>query len=131
MYLLKQSSLYTEVQLTITRIDNKNVLIKKQNRKYGYIHERSSCFHKKTLRYTCKPYAVFSEPHISLSLSLCVNILMQPRKVPVLLRFRLLYDCLNINLGIISLTPMCKLRRQNHVGKENTCFAYAVLSIYL
>ena len=43
---------------------------------------------------------------------------MQPRKIPVRLRLRLLYDCLNINLGIISLTPMCKLRRQNHAGKE-------------
>ena len=62
-----------------------------------WVFERSLCFHKKTLRYTCscKSYAVFSASlSLSLFLSLsvcvcvcvCVNILMQPRKVPVLLR---------------------------------------------
>ena len=101
-------------------IDN-NVLIKNQEAKPQiWVNERSLCFHKKTLRYTCscKSYAVFSEPHLSLSLSLSLSLCKYfnaaARKVPVLLRLRLLYDCLNINLGIISLTPMCKLRRQNH-----------------
>ena len=32
------------------------------------------------------------------------------------------YYCLNIILEVISLTPICKLRRQKHVGKHFTDF---------
>ena len=46
-------------------------------------------------------------------------------------RLRSQYDCLNINLGVISLTSICKLRTQKHDGKHFTNFAYAISSINL
>ena len=36
------------------------------------------------------------------------------------LRLRSPYDCLNINLGVISLVPICKLRKHKHVEKHFT-----------
>ena len=46
------------------------------------------------------------------------QIMVLPSKVPVPLRLRSLYDSLNNNLKVISLAPICNLRKHKHAGKK-------------
>ena len=41
-----------------------------------------------------------------------------------------IYDCLNIK-GVIPLTPICRLRKQKHVGKHFTNFAFGIYQLLI